>query len=176
MGQFFFVSRTCYIVKGRSVRCLPGRGNPRGCGVTLYVGEGSKRVQCCLLCSLLVFSHFPCYPQSNWPILMLIPRWVGLCTSRTPWISPMNSPVRRAVSPATATPTGVVGGFEASFPCTGALDCRSLLLPSCSSWFIRTRMWDGPLLQLPPHLVHQLPPCQESSPPSCPSPPLPQSG
>ena len=25
------------------------------------------------------FSHFPCYPQANWALLVLIPRWVDLC-------------------------------------------------------------------------------------------------
>ena len=40
----------------------------------------------------------------------------------------------------------------------------SVWLPSCSSWVIPMQMWD--------HLVHQPPPCRESSPPSCPSLPL----
>ena len=28
----------------------------------------------------LAFSHFLCYPQANWALLILIHRWVGLCT------------------------------------------------------------------------------------------------
>ena len=50
----------------------------------LYVGEGSEREQWRLLHSLLVFSHFLHYPQSNWAVLMLIPMWVGLCTVKDP--------------------------------------------------------------------------------------------
>ena len=46
----------------------------------LNVGEGSERELCCLLCSLLVFSHSLCYPQSNRALLVLVPEWVGLCT------------------------------------------------------------------------------------------------
>ena len=39
-----------------------------------------------LLYSLLVFSHFHCYAQANWALLVLSPGWVGLC--RTLWVSP----------------------------------------------------------------------------------------
>ena len=45
----------------------------------LYMGEGSKREQCCLLRSLPVFSHFLRYLQANWALLVLFPKWVGLC-------------------------------------------------------------------------------------------------
>ena len=86
--------------------------------------------------------------------------------SSTPWVSPMNSPVRLGVSPAAiSTPTGVFSQrFEASFPRTGALGCGSVLLPSCSSCFIHTRMRD--------RLVRQLLPRCESTPPWLPIPPL----
>ena len=34
-----------------------------------------------LLAQLLAgFQSLPCFPQANWPLLLLIPRWVGLCT------------------------------------------------------------------------------------------------
>ena len=76
--------------------------------------------------------------------------------SGTLWGSLMNSPVRLGVSPTTATPTGLtVRGFEALFPCDRTQGCVSVLLPSCSSQFICTQMWD--------HLVHQPPPFHESS-------------
>ena len=89
----------------------------------LYVGEGSEREQWCLLCSLPDFSHFPCYPQSNWALLVLLPNVRACAHSRPLWISPTNSPVRLGVSPAAAsTPTGVLNQrFEALFPRTGAL-------------------------------------------------------
>ena len=50
----------------------------------LYVGDGSKREQWCLLHSLPVFSHSLRYPQSNWAPLVLVPEWVGLCTLQAP--------------------------------------------------------------------------------------------
>ena len=125
LGHFFLSWRTCY-VKGRSLRCSPGRGNAPPCTVTLYVGEGSKREQWRLLHSLLIFSHFPRYAQSNWALLVLIfpDGWVCI-RSRPLWVSPTNSPVRLGVSPAAAsTPTGVFNqGFEALFFCVGALGC-----------------------------------------------------
>ena len=30
-------------------------------------------------CSPQAFSHFSSYPQANWALLVLVPRWVGLC-------------------------------------------------------------------------------------------------
>ena len=39
---YFFLSwRVCYL-KGRSLRCSPGRGNAGHCAVRLYVGEGPR--------------------------------------------------------------------------------------------------------------------------------------
>ena len=35
----------------------------------------------------------------------------------------------------------------------------SVSLPSCSSWFICTQIWDRPLCQPPSHLVWEPPPC-----------------
>ena len=75
----FLSWRTCYI-KRWSLRCSPGWGNAPHCTVMLYVGEGSKREQWCLLHSLPVFSHSLHYLQSNWALLVLIPKWMGLCT------------------------------------------------------------------------------------------------
>ena len=51
-----------------------------------------------------------------------------------------------------------------NFPALEPWVVWSVLLPHCSSPFIRMQMWD--------HLPCQLPPCWESSPPGCPSPPL----
>ena len=47
---------------------------------------------------------------------------------------------------------------------------QSVWVPSCSSWFMCTQMWDCPLLQLLPHPVLQPPSFQESSPPWLPLP------
>ena len=78
------------------------------------------------------------------------------------------------VSPASSsTPTSVFNQwFEALFPCAGALGCVVChlvhqLLPHRPAAALPT-----PLHNPPPRWVRQLPPCCESSLPSCPSPPL----
>ena len=48
-GPYFFVSVHLLCCNGQSFRYLPGPGNPLGCFVVLYVGEGSEREQCHLL-------------------------------------------------------------------------------------------------------------------------------
>ena len=54
----FFILARMLCSKGWSLRYSPGQGNPLHCVVTLYVGEGSEREQCCLLgsCQLSVTS------------------------------------------------------------------------------------------------------------------------
>ena len=89
-------------LKGRSFRYLPGQGHPL-CSVVVL---RSEREQCCLLSSQLTVSHFSCYPQANWALLVLIPGWVVCVHSMTLWVSPANSPVRLIASPTAATPTG----------------------------------------------------------------------
>ena len=95
----------------------------------------------------------------------------------------MSFPVRLGVSPAaTSTSTGVFNQrFEALFPHAGALGTQSILLPHSSSRFICVNVGLWGLLAAalpalfhnpPPHWVCQLPPCCESSLPSCLSPPL----
>ena len=44
-------------------------------------GSGGNSATCS---TLPIFSHFPCYPQSYWALLVLIPRWVCLCTFQDP--------------------------------------------------------------------------------------------
>ena len=93
--------------------------------MTLYVGEGSDREQWCLLHSLLVFSHFPRYPQANWALLVLILGWVVCVCSRILWVSLTNSPMRLGVSSSAASiPTGIFSQwFEALCPHPGTLGC-----------------------------------------------------
>ena len=64
------------------------------------------------------------------------------------------------------------------FPALDPWVAQSVLLPSCSSWFIHMQMWDQPALrlacQLPPHLPSSSSHCPAWSllHPSCPSLPL----
>ena len=71
---FFSSQHSCYVIRGgafgihqgratlfaRLWHCMWGR-SPRGNNVTW-----------------LAFNHFLCYPQANWALLVLIPRWVIL--------------------------------------------------------------------------------------------------
>ena len=95
--------------------------------------------------------------------------------SRPLWVSPTNSPVKLGVSPAAAaTPHRCFQSevLRLYLPALKLWVPRSASLPTCSSPFTCTRMWDCPLHQPPPCGVRQPQPCCNSSPPSCPSPPL----
>ena len=131
----------------------------------LYVGKESKIEQWHLLHSLPAFSHFPCYPQAKWALLVLTPMWVDLCTFWDPvGLSNELSCEAEFLPLLPQPPRGFqseVWGF--SSPCWSPGVVQSVLLPSCFSWFICVQMWD--------RWVCQPPPCLESSPPSCASPP-----
>ena len=122
--------------EGRSLRYLPGWGNPCLFIVVLYVGEGSERKQCPFQPA---FSHFLCYPQAHWALLMLIPGGWVCVRSRTLWVSPTNSSVRPGVSPAAATPTGFYSqrfwGFISPFWNSGlpSLSCSPVVPPRLSA-------------------------------------------
>ena len=171
--------------KGQSLRCSPGQGNPHPCVVMLYMGEGSEKEQCHLLLSLPVFSHFPCYPQANWALMVLISGWVGLCTFWDPvglsselsceagsfshcCLNPHRcfySEVLGCISPLWSP--GLRGLLRFHFVPPG------LSVHKCGTAGPPAAAWPAPFHNLPPRRVHQPPPCRESSPPGCPSPPLP---
>ena len=150
----------CYVVCGQGLRYSPGQGNPLCCFVALSVGEGSEREQCCLLCSLLVFSHFPGYPQSNWALLVLISRWVGLCMILDPvgfsneLSCEAGSFSCHCLNPHKCFQSEVLRLY---FPAVEPWVARSVSLPSCSSQFISMRMWDHPVCNPPPRRVRQPP-------------------
>ena len=111
--------------------CSPGRDKPRHCVEMLYVEEGSKREQCHSFSSPPSFSHFCHYPQSNWALLVLIPRWVGLCTFWDPVglsneLSCEAGSFSRHLNPHRIFS---VRGFEALFPHAGTLGCTVCLTP-----------------------------------------------
>ena len=94
--------------------------------------------------------------------------------SRTLWVSLTNSTVKLGVYPAAAsTPRGVFNQwFEALFPYAGTLGCAV-----CHRVYQLLPHWPGEALPTllhnpPPHWVHHLLPCCESSLTGCPSPPL----
>ena len=133
----------------------------------LYVGEGPEREQCHLLLSLPAFTHFPHYPHSDWALLVLIPRWVGLCTFQHP--VGLSSKLSCDAGSFFCCPLTLHRCFQSELlrlyvPALEPWVVQSVSLPSCSSQFICTRMWDCPGCK-------PLPRC-ESFPPGCPAPPL----
>ena len=123
LGHFFFLSRRVCYLKGRSLRCSPGRGKAGGCTVMLYVGEGPRGSNgtCSTLHRTSIF-HSTTHNQTG-PLWCWFPSGWACARPRPLWVSAMTSPVRLGVSPAaTPTPTGVFSQrFEALFPCAGAL-------------------------------------------------------
>ena len=160
---WFFVWAGLLCSKGWSLRYSPGRGNQHHCIVMLYVGEGPEREQCRLLSSQLAFSHFLCYPQANWALLVLIPGWVGLCMFEDP-VGLSNELSCEAGSFSCHLNRHRFFQSEVLrlyFPVVEPWVVWSLLVPwlprSYFSWFICTQIWDC--------LVHQLLPCHKSSSP-----------
>ena len=77
-GPYFFVLVHMLHSKGRSLRYSPGQGNsPLWCCMWGRVLRGNSST-CSALGRLSVTP--PHYPQAKWAIMVLIPRWVGLCT------------------------------------------------------------------------------------------------
>ena len=104
------------------------RGQPTFLHCGAVCGEGFERDQCLLLGSQPDFSHFLNYPQANWALLVLIPRWMLLCSCRTLWVSPTNSPARLAVSPAASTLTSYLSRrFWGFISPPGTLGCAVCL-------------------------------------------------
>ena len=158
--------------KGQSHRYGPGWGKPHSCDVVLFVGEGSERKQCHLLSCLQAFSHFSCYPQANWALLVLIPRCVGggcVCF-RTLWVCLSNELSCEAGSFSCCCDPHrflLANVLRLYFPTLEPWLVQSVLFPSCSPQFIHTQMWDCPLCQLQPCLPWSFSRCA-----GCPSMPL----
>ena len=106
------------------------------------------------------------------PLAQLSTSCQSLCLLPTSKLGPsgaysrVNSPVRLGVSPAAIPPHKFFQSqvLRLYFPALEPWVAQSISLPSCSSQFICTQMWDCPVLQLPP--------CRESSLPGCQSPSL----
>ena len=139
----FFLSWCFCYIKGRSLRCSPGRGNAGGCTVMLYLGEeprGSNGARSTLhhISATLLATHNQIGPLWCW-----LPSGWACAHSRPLWVSPTTSPVRLGVSPAAApTPMGAFNQrFEALFPFAGALGYAVCFAPHHSSRFICARVW-----------------------------------
>ena len=114
----------------------------------------------------VAFSYFLQYPQANWALVVLIPRWVVLCTFQGPM----------GLSKELSCEAGSLSHhlnhhrffhsevLRIQFSALEPWVVQSVSISSYSSWFICMQIWDCPLCQLPP--------CHESSLPWLPiSPP-----
>ena len=106
LGYFFFILSQLLHWRGWSNKYFPGLGNAGSCAVMLYVGErprGSNGA-CSTLCW---FSVTPSATHNQiGPLWCWFPSGWACALSRPLWVSPMNSPVRLGVSPASSTLTG----------------------------------------------------------------------
>ena len=113
-----------------------------------------------LLSTWPAFSCFLSYPQANWALLVLIPRWVVLCIFYDPvGLSNKLSFEARSFSYC-FNPHRFFQSEVLRLYCPALEPWVTLfvLLPSCSSWFIHMQMWGHPVYQPPPHLIcHLLP-------------------
>ena len=83
LSHIFLSWRTCYVVRGGALGTHQGGATHITALWCCMQGRGPKgNNEACS--TLLVFGHFPHYSQSNWVLLVLIPRWVGLCTFQDP--------------------------------------------------------------------------------------------
>ena len=110
------------------------------------------------------FQSFPCYPQVNWALLVLIPEWVGLCTFYGPVglsnkLSCEAGSLSCCLNPHQFLQLKVLRLY---FPTLEPWVERSVLLPSCSSQFIIWKCGTSPSTSLAVSPLH----------PSCPSLPL----
>ena len=141
-----------------------------------YVGEGTEREQWYLLHSLLAFSHFPCYPQAKWALLVLIPIWVGLCTFWDPvGLSKELSCEAGSSFTCSLNPQSVsISGLRLYFPMLEPWGCVVCFAPPLFlSVYLHANVGSPspPATALPTPFQQQLP-FHESSPPCCPSLPL----
>ena len=168
--------------KGRSLRYLPGQGNPILCTVTLCGGGVWEGTMALALLSAS-FQSLPPLPTSKLGPLVLI-SWVG---GFVYVLGPCESLQRTLLWDwefllLTPQPPQMfsIRGLRLYLLALEPWVAWSVLLPSCSSQFICTWLWDCPVRQplpswvglLLPHWVHQPPPCCKSSLPGCPSLPL----
>ena len=151
-GPYFFVTEHLLHFKEQSLKYSPGRGNL--CGLLWHClwgrdprGNNATSLALTPLSKTPSTTHKQIGPFWCW----FLGGWV--CVHfRTLWVSPTNSPVRLGVSPTVATPHRILQS-----ECL-RLYFSSFSLPSCSSHFICTQMWNNLICQ---------PPTRRPQPTSC---------
>ena len=168
-GPVFFSWRSPNVVRGRGLGVHQGRATHVAALWCCVWGGGVWEGTVPLALLTAIFSHFSCYPQANWAILVLIPLVDGFVYI----LGPCGS-LQWTLLWGFSTPTGFFSQrfLKLYYPVLESWVAWSVLLPSCCSWFVRTQMWDRPLLQLPltcssSHSLATSPLC-----PGCLAPPL----
>ena len=179
----FFVSACLLCSNGQNLKCSPGWGNPCHCIVVLYVGEGlrGKSAACSALGPLSVTSsvtHKQMRPFWCWVPVGSFVYVLGHCGSFQ-WTLLWGWEFLPPPQPHRFFQLQVLRFYLSELELWVT---RSVLFPSCSSWFIHMQMWDCPVCQPLHCLVHQLPFCLPKSShwpfavsplqPGCSSPPL----
>ena len=146
----------CFIVRGRALGIGLGGATNMVALWCCMCGRGLRgnNATCSTLSQLSVPS--PTTHKQIGPFwCSFLGGWACVC-SRTLGVSPSNSHVRLGVSPTATTPTGFFSQkfLRLYFPMLEPQVAWSVLLPSCSSWFICTQMWDFLFCQLLPCLLH----------------------
>ena len=158
LSHIFYLGELVTVVRDGALLIGQGGATPHHLIVMLCVVEGPRgNTATCSALVLLSVTPSATHNQIG-PLWCWFPSGWACAHFRPLWVSPTNSPVRLGVSPAAApTPTGVFNlRFEALFPALEPWVAWSVLLPSCSSWFIHIQMWDYPLCWLPPAWVASL--------------------
>ena len=108
----------------------------------------------------------PLIPTSKLALLVLIPRWVGLCMFWGPVGLSSGLSCEAGIFSCHRNPHGFFQSevLRLYFPVLESWVVLSVSLPSCYSWFTHTHMWDCLVLQPPSCHVSSLPQLPFSAP------------
>ena len=154
--------RTCYVIRGRALRICHGRAahiTVFGAVCGRVVREGTMRLSPC-------FQSLPPLLTSTLALLLLISRWVGLCMFQDPVNLSNELSCKAGRFSCCCKPHKFLlpEVLRLSFPTLEPWVVQSVSLPSCSSQFICTQMWDCQPLPCPPGPLATTLPCILSTP------------
>ena len=166
----YFFGCTCYVVRGGALGIHQGGATHLSALWHCLWGRGQRGNNAIYLALAPLSVTSPATHNQIEPFSCLfLGGWACICSS-TLWAPPTDSPGRLAVSPTASTLTGFYSKvLRLYFPTLIPWVVQSVSLPSCSSWYICTWMWDHLVCQLSPHLPGPPAatlPCVLSAPPA----------